>query len=86
MAIRQVRPSPESAQPRAYGYCRCSTDAQADSGIGLDEQQRKIEARCIENGWSLEHVYVDAGVGARRHSPAGRRAPSSYARCSRPPW
>jgi len=62
MAIRQVRPSPESAQPRAYGYCRCSTDAQADSGIGLDEQQRKIEARALENGWSLGQIYVDAGV------------------------
>jgi hypothetical protein len=22
----------------------------------------KIEARCVENGWQLEHVYIDAGV------------------------
>ena len=86
MATRQLRPPPESVQPRAYGYVCVSTDQQRDSGISLDEQQRKIEARCLENGWHLEHVYVDAGVGARRHSPAGRRAPSSYARCSRPPW
>ena len=56
MATRQVRPSSETVQPRAYGYCRVSTDQQRDSGISLDEQQRKIEARCIENGWSLEHV------------------------------
>ena len=62
MATRQLRPSPESAQARAYGYARVSTDQQRDSGISLDEQQRKIEARCIENGWSLEHVYVDAGI------------------------
>jgi DNA invertase Pin-like site-specific DNA recombinase len=62
MATRQVRPSSESVQPRAYGYCRVSTDQQRDSGISLDEQQRKIEARCRENAWSLEHVYVDAGV------------------------
>jgi DNA invertase Pin-like site-specific DNA recombinase len=35
---------------------------QADSGISLDEQQRKIAARAVENAWQLEHVYVDAGV------------------------
>jgi putative DNA-invertase from lambdoid prophage Rac len=56
---RIVRPAP---QQRVYGYCRVSTDRQADSGIGLDEQRVKIEARCVENGWHLEHVYVDAGV------------------------
>ena len=30
---------------RVFGYCRVSTDRQADSGIGLEEQQRKITAR-----------------------------------------
>ena len=71
MATRQVRPSPESLQPatpRAYGYCRVSTDQQRDSGISLDEQQR---ARCIENGWHLERVYVDAGVSGS--TPLSRR-------------
>jgi DNA invertase Pin-like site-specific DNA recombinase len=48
-----------------------STDQQRDSGISLDEQQRKIEARCIENGWRLEHVYVDAGVSGG--TPLGKR-------------
>jgi putative DNA-invertase from lambdoid prophage Rac len=47
---------------RVYGYCRVSTDRQADNGVSLDEQQRRISARCLENGWQLEHVYVDAGV------------------------
>jgi putative DNA-invertase from lambdoid prophage Rac len=51
-----------TAQQRVYGYVRCSTDRQADSGIGLDEQQRKIEARCVENGWQLECLFVDGGV------------------------
>ena len=71
MATRQVRPSPESLQPatpRAYGYCRVSTDQQRDSGISLDEQQ---PARCIENGWHLERVYVDAGVSGS--TPLSRR-------------
>jgi DNA invertase Pin-like site-specific DNA recombinase len=58
-------------QPHAFGYCRCSTDMQADSGIGLDEQRVKIEARCLENGWNLEQVYVDAGVSGS--TPLGRR-------------
>jgi len=74
MAARQLRPSPESLQPaarRAYGYCRCSTDMQADSGIGLDEQERKIRARAAEMGWHLEHVYVDAGVSGGM--PLGKR-------------
>ena len=44
---------------------------QRDSGISLDEQRRKIEARCIENGWHLEHVYIDAGVSGG--TPLGKR-------------
>ena len=72
MATRQLRPSPESAQARAYGYARVSTDQQRDSGISLDEQRVKIEARCRENGWQLEHVYVDAGVSGS--TPLGKRA------------
>jgi DNA invertase Pin-like site-specific DNA recombinase len=58
---RKHHPDP-TAQQRVYGYCRVSTDRQADSGISLDEQERKLEARCLEHGWRLEHVYVDAGV------------------------
>jgi DNA invertase Pin-like site-specific DNA recombinase len=58
---RKHHPDP-TAQQRVYGYCRVSTDRQADSGISLDEQQRKIEARCAENGWELAHTFIDAGV------------------------
>lgn len=35
---------------------------QADSGISLDEQEHRIRARCHEHSWSIEHVFVDAGV------------------------
>jgi DNA invertase Pin-like site-specific DNA recombinase len=48
--------------PRAWGYVRVSTEMQADSGLSLDEQQTKIRARCVENGWALERIFVDAGV------------------------
>lgn len=62
MASSRKHQSAPAAQPRVYGYCRVSTDRQADSGLSLDEQERKITARCVENGWQLDHVYVDAGI------------------------
>ena len=74
MATRRLKPSCNSPQPpaqRAWGYARVSTDMQRDSGISLDEQRRKIEARCTENGWHLEHVYVDAGISGS--TPLGQR-------------
>jgi putative DNA-invertase from lambdoid prophage Rac len=61
MAGRSLH-NPLAGAQRVYGYARVSTDRQADSGISLDEQERKLEARCTEHGWRLEHVYVDAGV------------------------
>jgi DNA invertase Pin-like site-specific DNA recombinase len=39
-----------------------STIGQADSGISLEEQERRIEARAVENGWNLAGVFVDRGV------------------------
>jgi putative DNA-invertase from lambdoid prophage Rac len=62
MAFRNKPDSTPDPQQRVFGYCRVSTDRQADSGLSLDEQQRKIEPRCLENGWQLETVFVDAGV------------------------
>jgi putative DNA-invertase from lambdoid prophage Rac len=59
------------AEPKIYGYARVSTDMQRESGISLDEQQVKIAARCVENGWTLEKVYVDAGVSGS--TPLGKR-------------
>ena len=70
MAARSLH-NPSAKAQRVYGYARVSTDRQADSGISLDEQERKLEARCAENGWHLEHVYVDAGVSGS--TPLGKR-------------
>jgi putative DNA-invertase from lambdoid prophage Rac len=70
MAGRSLH-NPSAGAQRVFGYCRVSTDRQADSGISLDEQQRKIEARCREHDWRLEHVYVDAGVSGS--TPLGKR-------------
>ena len=71
MAARRLPKNTASEQPRCFGYCRVSTEQQADSGIGLDEQRRKIEARAAEMNWRLEHVYVDAGVSGS--TPLGKR-------------
>jgi DNA invertase Pin-like site-specific DNA recombinase len=44
---------------------------QADSGLSIDEQRIKIESRAREMGWTLERVYVDAGVSGS--TPLARR-------------
>ena len=72
MAARRLPKTTASEQPRCFGYCRVSTEGQADSGIGLDEQRRKIEARAAEMNWRLEHVYTDTGVSGS--TPLGKRS------------
>jgi DNA invertase Pin-like site-specific DNA recombinase len=44
---------------------------QSESGISLAEQRVKIESRCRENQWDLQHVYVDAGISGS--TPLSRR-------------
>jgi hypothetical protein len=76
---RSVQPD---ASRRVYGYCRVSTAGQADSGISLDEQEHRIRARCHEHSWSIEHVFVDAGISDStplNKRPAGQSATGSDA-------
>ena len=47
---------------RAYGYLRVSTDAQADSGLGLEAQRSAITAAAARLGLDLGDVFTDAGV------------------------
>jgi DNA invertase Pin-like site-specific DNA recombinase len=64
MAKRTLRSLPDAHQPapRIWGYARVSTNGQAESGLGLEEQERRIRGRALENGWNLEQIFVDAGV------------------------
>jgi DNA invertase Pin-like site-specific DNA recombinase len=74
MADPDLKPHPRSVQPAApkvYGYCRVSTSSQADHGISLDEQQRRIQGRALEQGWQLTEVFVEAGVSGS--VPLGQR-------------
>ena len=49
-------------QPAVFGYVRVSTTDQAANGVSLDEQQRRIEGRCLEQGWQLSEIFVERGV------------------------
>lgn len=45
------------------GYCRVSTDAQWDSGAGLDAQRAAIVAEAARRGWGDVRLYVDVASG-----------------------
>ncbi len=59
---------------RVAGYCRVSTDDQAESGHSLDAQQRAIRDFCARKGWDLMEIYTDAGIsGTLDKRPALQR-------------
>ena len=47
---------------KAIGYTRCSTNEQADSGLGLEAQAERIRAYCTMRGSELLELITDAGV------------------------
>ncbi len=47
---------------QAIGYTRCSTQEQADSGLGLDAQAKRIRAYCTLKDLRLIDIIQDAGV------------------------
>jgi DNA invertase Pin-like site-specific DNA recombinase len=60
---------------KAIGYIRVSTDKQAESGLSLESQRKKIEAYCELYDLELVDVEVDAGFSAKSlKRPALRRA------------
>lgn len=55
----------------AVGYCRVSTEGQATSGLGLEAQRQRIEARAVADGVRLARVFTDDGIsGATLDRPA----------------
>ena len=70
-----------SSAPRVIGYIRVSTDEQAESGLGLEAQERKIRAYCELKGWELVEVIRDEGKsGTTLKRPGLRRALREVAR------
>ncbi len=47
---------------KAIGYTRCSTQEQADSGLGLTAQTERIRAYCGMKGLALLDIIEDSGV------------------------
>lgn len=47
---------------RAIGYTRCSTNEQADSGLGLEAQAERVRAYCTLKGLRMVDLITDAGV------------------------
>jgi len=48
-----------------FGYTRVSTTMQADDGVSLDVQRRRIEDYCKYKGLELTKVYEDAGISGK---------------------
>ena len=45
-----------------FGYARVSTERQADEGVSLEEQIRRIEGRALEQGWQIAEVFIERGI------------------------
>jgi len=50
---------------RVYGYCRVSTDMQAQHGLSLDDQREAIKQLAADRGWIVEEIFVDGGFSAK---------------------
>ena len=59
-----------------FAYVRVSTERQADEGVSLEEQIRRIEGRALEQGWQIASVFIERGVSGSiplGHRPEGAR-------------
>lgn len=50
---------------KACVYTRVSTEAQADEGASLQEQERMAKAAIVSKGWEYVRTYEDAGFSGR---------------------
>ncbi len=57
---------------KAVAYVRCSTEAQVDSGLGMDDQRAKVEAYAKLRGLDLVEVIADPAVSGRKKPLADR--------------
>lgn len=58
--IRSMTTTHNTTARIAWGSVRCSTQMQADSGLGLAAERRKIEDYCAANGITLLGIVEDA--------------------------
>jgi site-specific DNA recombinase len=62
------------APTRVTGYCRVSTEGQADEGISLDAQREKLGQYTALFNLQLVTVHVDAGISGKTLDRPGLRA------------
>ena len=62
-----------AGQKQFIGFCRVSTQEQADSRNGLDAQRAAIDAEAERRGWTVEHL-ADEGVSGKSIGPELRKA------------
>lgn len=58
---------------KTVGYCRVSTDKQADRGVSLEAQTEKIRAMAVVQGVELAEIITDAGESAKSLDRPGLR-------------
>jgi DNA invertase Pin-like site-specific DNA recombinase len=63
--MRGRRTRVEPAKRLTIGYCRVSTDEQAEHGVSLAAQEERVRAYAIAKEYMLDEVIVDAGVSAK---------------------
>jgi hypothetical protein len=67
-----------AAVSKVFGYVRCSTDDQADSGLGLEACREAIhqhyEKRYMAAGYTFGGIYEDPSVSGAASSGAARAA------------
>jgi DNA invertase Pin-like site-specific DNA recombinase/predicted RNA-binding Zn-ribbon protein involved in translation (DUF1610 family) len=51
---------------RAAGYVRVSTERQAEEGLSLEAQERRVRDYIDREGWTLDTLYIERGVSGRR--------------------
>lgn len=56
------------------GYVRVSTEEQSREGISLEMQADRIRAYCASQGWTMVHIYDDAGVSGTALQRPGLQA------------
>lgn len=59
---------------RIAGYCRVSTQEQAEHGYSIGEQEARIKSYCQAMGWALVKVYSDPGFSGAKIDRPGLQA------------
>lgn len=59
---RDIRITPERVVRHVAAYLRVSTDEQAESGLGLGDQERKCRAMAEVKGWPEPVIFKDEGI------------------------